>query len=128
MGGIGLIFAHQLYPAFGGVFIGVGHPTADLHFLGRSRGGYHLSAAQALLEVTQITFEIRQALLVGLFAFCRLFGVQGLQFGDFSLQQVQALRRDVIGLRADLPFDWLIGLRGGTIFIDEGTAHEILPI
>ncbi|MCY1243295.1 hypothetical protein D9M72_563030 [compost metagenome] len=54
--------------------------------------------------------------------------MQGLQFGDFSLQQVQALRRDVIGLRADLPFDWLIGLRGGTIFIDEGTAHGILPV
>ncbi|MNR10105.1 hypothetical protein D3C85_1263380 [compost metagenome] len=128
MGGIGLIFAHQLYPAFGGMFVGVSHPTADLHFLGRGRSEYDLSAAQALLEVTQITFEIRQALLVGLLAFCRLFGVQGLQFGDFSLQQVQALRRDVIGLRADLPFDRLIGLRGGVIFIDEGTAHGILPV
>jgi len=27
-----------------------------------------------------------------------------------------------------LPFDWLIGLRGGVIFIDEGATHGFLPL
>jgi hypothetical protein len=66
-------------------------------------------------------------LLVGLLTFGRLFGVQGLQFGDFRLQLRQPLRRDVIGLRADLPFDRLIGLRGGVVFVDESAAHGVSP-
>jgi len=37
--------------------------------------------------------------------------VQLLQLGDFRLQLGKSGGGDVIGLRADLPFDWLIGLR-----------------
>jgi hypothetical protein len=31
-------------------------------------------------------------------------------------------------LCADLPFDWLIGLLGGVIFIDESATHDFLPL
>jgi hypothetical protein len=54
--------------------------------------------------------------------------VQLLQLGDFRLQLGKACGRDVIWLRADLSFDWLIGLRGGVIFVDEGATHGVLPL
>jgi hypothetical protein len=125
---IGLIFAHQLHPVFGVMFIGVGYPAADLHFFGGRGDWYDLGATQALLEITQVALQVGQALLVGLIALRRLRGVQGLQFANLGLQQFQALWCDVVGLRADLPFDWLIRLRSGVIFIDECPAHGFLPL
>ncbi len=74
---IGLIFAHQLHPVFGVMFIGVGYPAADLHFFGGRGDWYDLGAAQALLEITQVALQVGQALLVGLIALRRLRGVQG---------------------------------------------------
>ncbi|MNT26243.1 hypothetical protein D3C72_1618040 [compost metagenome] len=109
------------------MFIGKGHPAADLRLLGRGRGWYHLRTAHALFEVAQITLQVGQALLVGLISLGRLLGMQALQLGDFTLQQAQALRGDVVGLRTDLPLDGLIGLCGGIIFIDESTAHGFPP-
>ncbi|AHZ71392.1 hypothetical protein OU5_4313 [Pseudomonas mandelii JR-1] len=51
-----------------------------------------------------------------------------MHFGDFRLKLRQPRGRDVIGLCADLPFDRLIGLRGGVIFIDESATHGFLPL
>ncbi|MNI85227.1 hypothetical protein D3C73_1422010 [compost metagenome] len=112
---------------FGAILIDESHPATDLHVLGRSGGGHHLGAAQSLLEVAQVTFEVGQALLVCLVALGQLLGMQGLQLDDFVLQLAQAGWSDIVGLRADLPLDRLIGLRSGVIFIDECPAHGFLP-
>ena len=110
------------------VLVGKGHPVADLHFIDRGGLCDHLRALQALLEVAPVAIEVGLALLVGQFAFGAFLVEQVLQLGDFRLKLRQAHWRDVIGLRADLPFDWLIGLRGGVIFIDEGATHAVLPL
>jgi hypothetical protein len=128
MGGIRLVFSDQLHALLMIVFIGKGHPVADLHFIGRGGLRDDLGALQALLEVAPVAIEVSLALLVGQFAFGAFLIKQFLQFGDFRLKLRQARWRDVIGLRADLPFDWLIGLRGGVIFIDEGATHAVLPL
>ena len=88
-----------------------------------------LSSAQVAVAATsRDKVQIGKPLLVGLLAFGCLFSMQTLQFGDLRLQLRQPLRRDVIGLRADLPFDRLIGLCGGVVFVDESTAHEFLLV
>ncbi len=109
------------------MFVSERHTAADLHFFSRAGSGHYLSALQALVEIAQIALNVRLALLVYLLTFARLLTVQVLQFGHFRLQLRQARGRDVIGLRADLPFDRLIGLRGGVIFVDECPAHALLP-
>ncbi|CAI8701081.1 hypothetical protein EMIT0P100_170100 [Pseudomonas sp. IT-P100] len=83
---------------------------------------------QALIEIPQIPLKVSLALLVGLLAHGGLVAVQLLQLGDFRLQLGKSGGGDVIGLRADLPFDWLIGLRSSVIFIDEGATHGFLPL
>lgn len=65
MGGIRLVFSDQLHALLMIVFIGKGHPVADLHFVGRGGLCDHLGALQALLEVAPVAIEVGLALLIG---------------------------------------------------------------
>jgi hypothetical protein len=83
---------------------------------------------QSLVEIPPVTLKVSLALFVGQFTFGTLFIEQVLHLGQFRLKQGEPGRGDVVGLRADLSFYWLIGLRGGVIFIDEGATHGFLPL
>src|SRR5471030_21058 len=123
-----LILAHQLHTLLVALFISKRHPSANLHFVGGGGRNDNLGALQALIKIPPVTLKVGLALFIGQFALCTLFIEQVLYLGEFHLKQGQPCRGDVVGLRADLPFHWLVGLRGGVIFIDEGTAHGFLPL
>ncbi|MNF03228.1 hypothetical protein D3C80_2025010 [compost metagenome] len=68
MGGIGLIFAHQLYNVLLVLFIDKSHPAANVHFIHSACLGDNLGALHAGGVVTQVAFSVGQTLFVSVFA------------------------------------------------------------
>jgi hypothetical protein len=123
-----LVFADQLHPLLVVLLVGERHPAADLH-LARGLGQHHhLGRLRALAEVAQVALHIHQALLVGVVAEAVQRLLLGLQLGHPFLQLGEARGGHVIGVFTDAALHRLVGLGGGIVFVDEGTAHGDSPV